>query len=244
MPGTHTHNNNNNTRHEQANKVERGLPDPSISSNCITTSEKSAAHWRFYWWNRAEQRLQTAEWQRNNRQLNITSSPLHHQEPSVFISANKFLGNPPDDFHSNLDTRWLSSSTVKGESTRKRESFCYSHILRLVDDSLFSPPTAGYRCLYPRTLRIVWLIDLVPWRQCYYFSRRGPKREQISHSWLELCRENTLWQKKRGFMRVWLTPNKRHNRSSQKTWGFTALDRRVRPPVKGFGLLLLHSLWG
>lgn len=35
--------------------------------------------------------------------VELNNAVLRHQELSVFIQANKFLGHSPDDFHDNLD---------------------------------------------------------------------------------------------------------------------------------------------
>lgn len=118
----HTHTPNKNLRHEQT-KLNKAWPIDELKLHYILC--KVAGTLQLYWWNRGE-------WPPNDSttigELNITSSPLHHQEPSVFISANKFLGNPPDDFHSNLDTRWLLSSTAQGKSTRRKKQEFFSFL--------------------------------------------------------------------------------------------------------------------
>lgn len=43
----------------------------------------------------------------------IEAALLSHQESSVFVLANKFLGNLPDVFHSSLDAVWFSPSKEK-----------------------------------------------------------------------------------------------------------------------------------
>lgn len=101
MPGTR-----NNTRHEQTNKVEHGLTHRLTQTAVHHILWKSRRHTRVLLMKlrRAVPADHGMTVQQSTVEYNQQPPTLHHQELSVFISANKFLGNPPDDFYSNLYT--------------------------------------------------------------------------------------------------------------------------------------------